>query len=192
MELNYRQEWIDNPDGIACQVLDEEAVDFSFAVVGRKVAETLVRRAQGGEDIETKNSEGQIESVYVAQEGDAIFVNLHNMDDIYVPGNKDGSRWQYDELESKGYEIVGDDKQNGGIRVKNTATSRLLVETVIEPTCIKDAWGEGQHAFFFTGATLKLNDNGRVTGIDKEAFDATWEIITDNPQGSAPAPRPYL
>lgn len=185
MTLAYKEEWVDNPEGIACQVLDGAKVDFSSAVSGRKSAETLVRRAEGGEIIQTKNSDGQVESTYAAKDGDAIFINLHNLDDIYVPGNEDGSRWQFSELEDKGYEIVGDDHENDGIRIKSTSVSKLLVEAVQDPTCIKDAWGEGQHQFLFKGATLKFNDDGHVTGIDKEAFDATWEVMSRS-QGVRP------
>jgi hypothetical protein len=178
MQLPYTQETVSSPDGLDCKVLDSKAVSFANAFEGRKATETLVRRAEGGEAIETKNGEGKVESVYTAQAGDAIFVNLHNPDDVYVPGSPDGSRWQFKDLASKGYEITGDDHERGGVRVKSTTMSKLLLEAVEEPTCIKNAWGEGQHQFLFAGATLKLNNNGSVTGIDKSAFDATWEITS--------------
>jgi hypothetical protein len=180
MPLPYTTETISSPDNIVCKVLDTKAVNFSAASEGRKATETLVRRAEGGEPIVTKNKEGKVESVYTAQAGDAIFINLHNPDDGYVPGNADGSRWQFKDLTSKGYEITGDDQERGGVLVKSTTMSKLLHEIVEEPTCVKNAWGEGQHQFLFAGATLKLNNNGSVTGIDKAAFDATWEI-TSNP-----------
>lgn len=161
---------------------------------GRKATETLVRRAEGGERIETKNSEKKVESVYIAQTGDAIFINLHNPDDVYVPGDADGSRWQFKDLEKKGYEITRDDQENGGVLVKSTKTAKLLHEVIQEPTCIKDAWGAGQHQFLFAGATLKQGDNGRITGIDKEAFDATWEITSSpsSPSPSGPVRRPEI
>ena len=195
MLLPYTNEVVASPDGIDCKVLDANAVDASGAVEGRKATQTLVRRAEGGEAIETKNKEGKVESVYTAKAGDAIFINLHNPDDIYVPGNADGSRWQFSELTSKGYEISGEDQERGGVLVKSTSTSKLLHEAVEEPTCIKDAWGEGQHQFLFAGATLKLNANGRVTGIDKSAFDATWEItarpvVVSAPTGTDAQPEP--
>ena len=155
--------------------------------------ETLVRRAEGGEQIETKNSENKVESVYTAQSGDAIFINLHNLDDVYVPADADGARWKFKDLEKKGYEITREDQENGGVLVKSTTTAKLLHEIIQEPTCIKDAWGEGQHQFLFSGATLKQGDNGRVTGIDKEAFDATWEITSrPAPQSSGPIRRPEI
>ena len=188
MNMPYTPETVSSPDGIACRVLDTQSVDFSGAVSGRKATETLVRRAEGGETLETKNAEGKVESVYTTQKGDAIFINLHNPDDMYVPGNPDGSRWQFKDLTSKGYEITGDDHERGGVRVKSTSMSKLLHESVTEPTCIKDAWGPGQHQFLFEGATLKLNDNGSVTGIDKSAFDATWEIAANRAGKPAPAP----
>lgn len=191
MPLPYTAETVSSPDGIACKVLDSKAVNFAGAVEGRKATETLVRRAEGGEAIETKNGQGKVESVYTAQAGDAIFINLHNSDDMYVPGNPDGSRWQFKDLTSKGYEITGDDQERGGVRVKSTAMSKLLHEAVEEPTCIKNAWGEGQHQFLFAGATLKLNNNSSVTGIDKTAFDATWEI-TSVSNSTAPSSQPKL
>jgi len=177
MSLPYLDETITSPNGINCRVLDVEQVDFTTAVQGRKSALTLVRCAMGGEHIETRNSQGKIESVYTARAGDAIFINLHNLDDMYVPSNGDGTRWQFGELASKGYDIVGDDTINGGTLIKSNKTADLLHEAITQPTCIKDAWGQGQHAFLYAGATLK-RDGGRITGIDKEAFDNTWEIIT--------------
>lgn len=176
--LLYKEELVASPDGTSCKVLDTQAVDFSHAVEGRKKTETLVRCAVGGERIETKNSEKKVETVYAAKAGDAIFINLHNPDDIYVPANPDGSRWQFKDLTSRGYEIMGDDHENGGVRVKSTQTAKLLHEAVEQPTCIKNAWGEGQHQFLFSGATLKQDNKCNVTGIDKEAFDATWEITS--------------
>lgn len=194
MTLPYLDETLLSPDGIRCRVLDVARIDFAGAVTGRKAAETLVRRARGGEDITTRNAEGKVENTYVARTGDAIFINLHNRSDIYVPGNADGTRWQFDELEAKGYIILGEDAQNGGIRVKNGAAARLLHEAVREASCIADAWGPGKHQFLFEGATLKLNDDGRITGIDKSAFDATWELTAPAAPRAAgrtgKAPRP--
>ena len=180
MSLIYTEEIIANPDGILCRVLDTARLDFSGAVEGRKTAMTLVRCADGGERIETMNSEKKVEAVYTAQRGDAIFINLHNRHDMYIPGDADGSRWQFREVAGKGYEIVGKDQQGGGILVRSRETSGLLHECIRQPTCIKNAWGEGHHQFLFPGATLKKGNNGRVTGIDKEAFDATWEIIASS------------
>lgn len=191
MVLKYSGESINSPDGISCKVLNTNTLDFSNFVFGRKTIETLVRKAEGGEKIETKNSDMIVEAVYIAKPGDAIFINLHNSNDMYVPGNPDGSRWKFSDLTSKGYEITGEDHERGGVLVKSTTKSKLLHEIIQEPTCLKDAWGKGQHQFLFNGATLKQGDNGRVTGIDKEAFDKTWEIISPSKPPNPPlSPRP--
>lgn len=182
MAIHYTADTIKSPEGVDCAVLDVARVDFSNAATGRKAAETLVKEAKGGEVIITRNTKGEPEGdPYIAQKGDAIFVNLHNPDDVYVPGNADGSRWQFSELQQRGYEIVVNTPE--GVRVKSAEFSRLLVEAVQKPTCIKDAWGAGQHQFLYPGATLKDNGGGRVTGIDKTAFDATWEVA----KGARPA-----
>lgn len=150
--LVYKNEFIANPNGLSCQVLDTAQLDFSKAKLGRKTAETLVIKAKGGEKLETKNSSGVVESVYVAKAGDAIFVNLHNPDDTYAPGNPDGSRWKFDELSAKGYQVTGQHQASGGVLVKNMQTAPILHEAVTMPTCIKDAYGAGNHAFFIKGA----------------------------------------
>lgn len=190
MPLPYTGEFVTSPDGISCKVLDAGGVNFSMAAEGRKATETLVRRAEGGERIETRNSEKKVESVYITEPGDAIFINLHNPDDMYVPGNSDGSRWQFKDLTSKGYEITREDHERGGVLVKSTKTAKLLHEVIQEPTCIKNAWGSGQHQFLFVGATLKKDESGNVTGIDKQAFDATWEI-TSVPPAAGHSPVSY-
>ena len=173
MKLAYTGETISGPDGKLFPVLNEPAVDFKAAAEGRKSAETYVLRAQGGEAIETKNTTGQKENgdVHIAKSGDAIFQNLHNPDDRYVPNNS----LKFDALEQSGYEIVRKEAEDR-VFIKSKTKSKILVEAVSEPICIKDAWGAGQHQFLYPGATLKLNDNGKVTGIDKSAFDATWEV----------------
>lgn len=185
MKLPFTDETIMSPDGVACRVLDTARVDFSGAATGRKTTETLVRCAQGGEKIETRNTGGKLESVYVAQKGDAVFINLHNENDIYVPGNPDGTRLQFAALEQNGFKITGDDMARGGVRVRSTAASKILHEAVEEACCIKDSWGPGKHQYLHPGATLKRADDGRVTGIDKSAFDATWEIMSTPVNGPA-------
>jgi hypothetical protein len=174
--LHYTTEVVISPDNVTTQVLDVSKIDFSFAELGRKKTETIVKQAHGGEEIVTRNKQGHVESTYVAQPGDAIFINIHNTQDIYVPGRPDGTRMKFNQLSAAGYEVVAQDQKMGGVRVKSAAYSKLLLEIVSMPTCIKDAWGPGSHQFLYAGATLKLNDNGAVTGIDKTAFDATWEI----------------
>ncbi len=171
--MKYTNEVITSPDNIACDVLEVTGVDFRAAERGRKKTETTVRKAEPGEEIVTRNN-GIVESVYVTVGGEAIFIN--NPDDVYVPGNPDGSRWQFSELEQKGYEIISR-VDSETVTVKSAQTFPILPEIITQPTCIKDAWGPGQHQFIFKGATLKLNDNGSVTGIDKNAFDTTWEVL---------------
>jgi len=179
MTLPYTSEILQSPDGTECAVLDVLKIDFTNAARGRKRSETLVREAKGGERIVTVKQGGLIESECVAEKGDAIFVNLHDLNDIYIPGNPDGTRWKFDELAERGYEVVATDSENGGVRVKTAAVFKLLHEAVKKPTCIRDAWGQGNHQFLFPGATLKLNekDGNRVTGINKPDFDGTWEIF---------------
>jgi hypothetical protein len=142
MQLPYLSETIQSPDGIECSVLDEVRVDFNKASSrGRKKAETLVKEAQGGEKIVTRNKAGQVESTYIAQKGDAIFVNVHNPDDVYVPGNPDGSRWQFSQLREKGYDIIHGHPlaTANSVIVKSAQTFKLFPNAVEKPTCIKDA-----------------------------------------------------
>lgn len=179
MTLFYKNEIITSPDGIECKVLDESKIDFSNSCKGRKNKETLIFRANGNEKIETINSDGNVESTYVTNPGDAIFYN--NKKDIYVPRDSNGIAWQFDKIIDYGYEITEGPYQinnNTAIKVKSTSIAYLLPEIIIIPTCIKDAWGVGAHQFLFKGATLKKDlKSGKVTGIDKFAFDETWEII---------------
>ncbi len=120
MSLVYQDKVIQGPDGTSCRALDVSAVTVEGSLEGRKSSVTLVRCAAGGEDVETKNAAGQVESVYTAVAGDAIFINLHNLDDMYVPGNADGTRWKFADISAKGYEIVGDDQEHGGVLIKST------------------------------------------------------------------------
>lgn len=187
MSLPYEDESVVSPDGIPCRVLDVGRVDFTKAQTGRKSAQTIVRRAVGGERLETKNREGEVESVYVAKADDAIFINRHNPQDAYVPSGSDGIRWKFNEIASKGYAVIG--QENNDLIVKSTTTAKILHEIIQEPTCIKNAWGAGDHQFLFAGATLKKDDKGKITGIAKDAFDATWEIVaplSNNPPKHTP------
>ena len=57
----------------------------------------------------------------------------------------------------------------------------MLFDVIKEPTCIKNAWGEGQHQFLYEGAVLKKDlKTQKITGIDKEAFKKTWMILENN------------
>lgn len=178
MILTYLDEKIANENGIECRVLDTTAIDFSEARFGRKSATTLVIRANGGEKIDTLNKDQLVESTYVANEGEAIFCN--NETDIYVPRNSEGVGCRFDQIEECGYEVVSAISTEDGrkaMNIKNTKVARILPEVITEPTCIKDAWGEGSHQFLFEGATLKQDpESKKITGIDKNAFDATWEV----------------
>ncbi len=178
--LCYTDEIICNKNGVPCRVLDISKLDFSKACVGRR-KEVTVLKAKGNEKIETCNSAGLIESTYIANYGDAIFIN--NERDIYVPRDLLGNAWKFDCIESYGYKIVSNIFSYNGsdaIKVKGIKLSKLLPEIIACPTCIKDAWGYGEHQFLFEGATLKMDiESGRITGIDKSAFFDTWEIIED-------------
>ena len=147
--------------------------------MGRKCKETIVLRAKEAEKIETTNALDLVESVYITKEGDAIFYNSEK--DKYVPRDGNGNAWMFDTIENYGYEITAEPFKFGdnvAIKVKSTNKAYVLPEIVEIPTCIKNAWGEGDHQFLFQGATLKKDPNsGKVTGIEKEAFDNTWEVF---------------
>lgn len=85
-------------------MLDTSRLDFNKAVLGRKSAETLVICAKGGEEIVTRNAQGKVEATCVAKAGDAIFVNLHDRNDTYIPS------WPYSELLNMSFAITGIDK----------------------------------------------------------------------------------
>lgn len=180
-KLKYTNEFILNEDGIKCRVLDVSNIDFSQSLVGRKIKETLVLKANGNERIKTINSDGLIESTYITSFGDAIFVN--NEKDIYVPKDFFGSAWKFDSIEDYGYEITSDVFLHNGssaVKVKSIKQSKVLPYSIVIPTCIKDAFGPGMHQFLFKGATLKKDiETGRVKGIDQVVFDNTWEVINE-------------
>ena len=158
------------------RVLDVSKLDFSSAKIGIKNTLTKVVRAKGGERIETKNKSGKIESICIANVGDAIFCN--NDIDIYIPSDSADNRWKFDKIESYGYDIIESYSNHIIIRSKNKAL--LLFNVIKEPTCIKDAWGEGAHQFLYKGAVLKKDlKSGKVTGIDKDAFEKTWIVLKD-------------
>lgn len=179
MELKYTNEIITNPDGIDCHVLDVSSLDFSNAREGRKKKTTIVMRAIDNECINTYNSMGLVESTYIAKDGEAIFYNSDT--DMYVPRDENGVALSFQNISEHGYDIVGDSFQFNGrsaIRVRNNNIAKLLPEVIVIPTCIKDKWGKGSHQFLFEGATLKKDIlTGKISGIDKEAFDETWEIF---------------
>lgn len=172
--LSYKNYTI-NFNGIDFLVLDTNNLSFSNAFVGIKSKTTKVKCAKGGEKIETLNKDGKVESVTIAEKGDAIFCNSET--DIYIPRNNDGTAWKFEEITSCGYDIVG--KGEDYIIIKSNNKALLLVGVIDNPTCIENAWGEGQHQFLYKGATLKKDlTSGKVTGIDKHAFETTWEILS--------------
>lgn len=179
MKLSYTNEKIISPDGIECQVLDTDNVDFTDAPTGRKCKETIVLKAKGNERIDTINAQGLVESTYITKPGEAIFYN--NEKDKYVPRDSNGNARMFDDLENFGFEVTCKPFKFGNniaVKVKSTNKAYLLQEIIEIPTCIKDAWGEGAHQFLYQGATLKKEINsGKVTGIEKEAFDNTWEVL---------------
>ena len=179
MRLSYNDEIIISPDGIECLVLDTNNVDFTDAPTGRKCKETIVLKTKGNERIDTINSQGLVESTYITKPGEAIFYNSEK--DKYVPRDSNGTPIMFDDLENFGFEVTCEPFQfsdNIAVKVKSTNKAYLLQEIIEIPTCIKDAWGKGDHQFLFKGATLKKEINsGKVTGIEKEAFDKTWEIF---------------
>ncbi|MFO0389295.1 MAG: hypothetical protein ACK502_06210 [Alphaproteobacteria bacterium] len=169
---------IKNSDGVNYTVLDTTKLDFDApeAVFGKKTKPTLVRTAKPGEEIIT--SPGKVEeSRITAKGGEVIFVNQlpDGREDAYIPRDANG-RPNGQQILNEKYEAIGDDPNGKGALFRPKGSpSKLLPAAITEPTVIKDAWGPGNNQFLDVGATLKL-DNGRVTGIDKAAFDETWSI----------------
>ena len=160
-------------NNIEFKVLDVEKINFSHAKVGIKKQLTKVVCAKGGEKIITQNNQGEIENITIAQTGDAIFCN--NKNDKYIPSTN-GKSWKFDNLQSYGYEIITTEKNC--VYVKSTNKALLLVEIIKQPSCIQHAFGYNKHQFLYKGATLKKDINtGKITGIDKYAFDKTWQVF---------------
>jgi hypothetical protein len=174
----YTGEIIESPDGIRCAVLDTSKIDFANAALARKTLQTLIINATGGEKIQTRTQKGKAEGIpYFAEKGDAIFVNLDNAADTYIPGSNDGNRWKFSELKNRGYVPSKIQTDPRGTLFENPDAFRVIPRAVKKPSVIKDAWGNGKHQFLFEGASLKLNHNGSVTGIDEFAFKNTWTIL---------------
>ncbi len=174
-------EFVRDPEGRVCPVLDVNAVDTSGAVWGRKKGSTQVVRAQGGEKLGQKFENGVETFEYVAQEGDAIFVNSPT--DQYVPPFEDG-RLKVDNLQKSGFDIASQSEDGRQFQVLSPK-SKLLPDIVDARVCIKGAWGDpsdpSNHQFLSMGATLKVNEDGTIpSGMDKEGFEK-WEIIQPSP-----------
>lgn len=176
MKINYKEEYINNPDGIACQLIDVDALSFDDCPIGCKSTVTLIKKAKGGEVITTYGKKGEVESFIVAEQGDAIFCNSET--DVYIP-SLNGERYKFDKICDYGYKIVS--AEEGQCHVKSTNQARLLIEVVDRPACIKDAFGKEIHQFLFKGATIKKDlKTGAVSGISKVAFDTTWEVLNED------------
>lgn len=183
-------EYVTDPHGASCPVLDTSKIDFSHSVSGRKTATTLVRRAKEGEGLGQKFEGGQETFEYITKEGDAIFVN--GPTDQYVPPSKDGGRLKFDDLEQNGFKIASSSQNEAQVK---SPPANLLVGIIDARVCIKNAWGSEDkpenHQFLSPGATLKQGSDGKVTGIDKEGF-TKWEVDTTqtlkgSQSGAAPA-----
>lgn len=173
--MEYTGEYIEK-DGEKFPVVDVEKLDFSDAQVGVKSKLTKVYRAKGGEEITTRNSNGEVESVYIAKKGDAIFYN--NAKDIYVPADNYGNRFRYSQIESYGYSVQ--ERTADYVVVRSNNKGLLLVGCVDQKCAIKNAFGDGQPQFLYEGATIKKDiKTGNISGIDKKAFESTWAILPE-------------
>lgn len=178
IEAAYTGETITHSDGIAYQVLDTTRLDFSAegVVLGKKTKPTLVRAAKAGEVVVT--SPGKVEESRVtAKGGELMFINHlpGGVEDMFIPHDAAGVPNGRQVLDER-YELVGGDVNADGAYFRPSGLPNPLLHEVIDrPTVIKDAWGAGSHQFLGEGATLK-SEKGRVTGIDKAAFDETWSL----------------
>lgn len=178
-QLPYLNQTVLSPDKTPCKVLNVMLLSFAKAPIGRKSSTTLVKRAQHNEKIVTYNNNGQIESVAYSNKGDAIFENSPT--DRYIPRDSDGNPFKFECVEKYGYQIT--EQGSNYCLVKSKKYAKLLVGCIKEPTCILNAFGTGSHQFLFEGATLKQDiSSGKVTGIDKQAFETTWEICNQEHQ----------
>ncbi len=194
--LTYKKGHMTNEHGTQCRIIDVENTDFSNAQSGRKKTLTMVIEAQGGEHTAQIFADAkETQWPYTAQEGDAIFVQgdtsacleyiktgvvgeKHGPIDVYVPDNAKLSptgRVQFKDLYEEGHEIQPEDAKNSGIFVKSNNTSaKILHEANKVWACIKY---EGEQIKFFPpNSSFKLLD-GKVSGINQEAFDSTWELF---------------
>ncbi|HTK85902.1 MAG TPA: hypothetical protein VL625_12535 [Patescibacteria group bacterium] len=192
---------VTSPEGVECSIIDVSKLDFGNddeAAWGKKTRPIKAWIARPGEKVATALAQGT-ESYYECAGGEVVFENElpHGLKDIYVPRSPTG--------ESTGAALLKrdylpvDHGLNGehGCFAPNSKPVKILHEIINRPACIVDCWGPGKHAYFYPGATLKIAD-GRVTGIDKDAFDFTWSItdregvILDARRNDTPrdAPRP--
>lgn len=193
--LAYTGGSLTNEQGHKCLILDTKNIDFSTAPSGRKKVVTMVAEAQGGENTAQifKNAK-ETQCPYTAEKGDAIFVqgditaclkymatgeldDEHGSIDVYVPDNAELSetgRLQFKDLEAEGYEIQSPNRKNPGTFVKSPS-ALILPEANSDWVCI--AYESDQVKFFPPRSSFKLLE-GKVSGINPEAFAETWEIAT--------------
>ena len=176
-KLPYTDEIIES-EGKTYKVIDTAKLEFLTAKVGVKSKLTKVYCAKGGEKIETTNEKGEVESVVVAEKGDAIFYN--NEHDQYIPAGEDGKHWKYSEIESHGYSIQEHNDEENYVVVRSNNKALLLVGCVEENSAIKNAFGDGKPQYLYEGATIKKDiKTGNISGIDRAAFENTWEILPE-------------
>ncbi len=192
--LTYKKGYMTNEDGIKCRIIDVENTDFANASQGRKSSTTLVIEAQGGESTaQIFENAKETQWPYTAQKGDAIFVqgdipaclkfmkaaqidNKHGAIDIYVPDNaqhSDTGRLQFKDLETEGYAIQPAESARAETYVKSPS-ALILPQANKVWACI--AYPDEQVKFFPPNSSFKLLE-GKVSGINSEAFDATWELV---------------
>jgi len=205
IELPYFDKFVEVPSEIGnqrikYQVLNVEELAKNFEqfkpVQGRKIAKTIVIRARGGESIVTLNIKGEIETTYtVKKAGACIFANtpdgkydrsiVYDPTDIYVPRDKNGIEWDFDTLLSRNYKVVRDEHPKvvgyedykNIVLVESTETFPILHKAITKPTVIVDS--QGKTLFYLPGATIKLNKGNKISLIDKDAFDNTWEVVSN-------------
>lgn len=176
-KLPYTDEIIEF-EGKTYKVIDTAKLEFLTAKVGVKSKLTKVYCAKGGEKIETTNEKGEVESVVVAEKGDAIFYN--NEHDQYIPAGEDGKHWKYSEIESHGYSIQEHNDEENYVVVRSNNKALLLVGCVEENSAIKNAFGDGKPQYLYEGATIKKDiKTCNISGIDRAAFENTWEILPE-------------
>lgn len=177
IDNSYTGQKIRHSDGVDYAVIDTSKLDFTEATLGKKTKDTLVKAAAPGEVIVTNPGTTE-ESHVTAKGGELIFINElpGGKKDRYIPRAPDGTPNGQNIL-SEAYELVSGDVNRAGAYYRPKGPpSQILHEAVSRPSVILEAWGPGSHQFLTKGATLKL-DNGRVTGIDKNALNETWSVL---------------
>ncbi len=172
---------IRHTDGLDYAVLDPTKLDFTGPniVFGKKTHATRVHIAKPGEVICAQPGGFSEVADYTAAGGEIVLTNeLHNgRIDSYVLRTQDGHPVGMDVLEEHYALIGGDIHGEGAYYCPIDPCVPLLHEAIDRPTCIMNEYGVGIHAFYKEGATLKLL-HGKVSGIERDAFDETWQLTT--------------